>query len=128
MGKRNIMISVILFSILAAILVYVLIEHLKEKSDEARYNMTREFGNEIVACLFKYKEENGVYPNYLKQLVPKYINEIKQPVWGELKWRYFPEDNGQSFVIRVVGPGEMNQTYSPVMGCWYSGIQVTPVE
>jgi len=49
---------------------------------------TIDIGNEIVEALQVYFEDNGQYPVSLEGLVPKYLKEIKKPLWGDSEWEY----------------------------------------
>jgi hypothetical protein len=45
-------------------------------------------GDVILKALDRYKADNGDYPTNLKDLCPKYLNEIPAPTWGLRTWVY----------------------------------------
>ena len=49
---------------------------------------TIRIGNEIVEALQTYYDDNKRYPISLDELVPKYLKEIKEPLWGDSGWEY----------------------------------------
>lgn len=56
-------------------------------------------GNAIIAALQRYRSEQGSYPVSLEELVPRYLDDMPQPLWGERKWRYLRE--GEVFHLKV---------------------------
>ena len=70
--------------------------------DEDELKETKTRGEQIVAALAAYRETEGQYPDSLPQLVPQYIPEIANPVWGLQKWQYSRLDStGNLFQLFV---------------------------
>ena len=108
-------IAILLVLILGAIFLNC---YVQKSSDKNRLE-TVAIGNEIVEALESYHVENGQYPESMERLVPKYLNKLKQPLWGEDGWNY--ELHGpNSFVIKV-GYKDWGKSYYPVM--YYSSVQ-----
>lgn len=67
------------------------------------YAQTLAIGNEIVEALKTYHADCGHYPSELKELVPKYLNELKQPTWGAKAWYYLPQGiEGNPFYLEAL--------------------------
>ena len=60
---------------------------------------TKNTGDEIIDALERHHENTGAYPKRLSELTPKYLKEIKPPVWGMRAWLY--ERDRVSFKLRV---------------------------
>lgn len=60
---------------------------------------SQERGDRIAAALNKYHADNGIFPKSLKDLTPKYINEITPPMAGNQEWRYAIIENGNDFIL-----------------------------
>lgn len=69
-------------------------------------------GNMIVLSLNTYKADNKKYPKDLEELVPEYIDQIKEPKVG--KWVYKINPVKNSFYLAF----ESKSDYGPI--CWYS--------
>lgn len=84
------------------------------RSLEADRSETMAIGDEIVEALDRYFSEHGRYPNSFDALVPKYLDKIKAPIWGEA-WQYesYPP-NGDAFELKV-GYKDWGNSYYPVM-------------
>lgn len=81
------------------------------RSDEAARAETISIGDEIVKALDSYFGEHGKYPGSLEALVPKYLDEIKAPPWGEA-WKYEAYHKGFLLKTGYRGSGE---SYYPSM-------------
>ncbi|MCK4752949.1 MAG: hypothetical protein KAS75_05850 [Planctomycetes bacterium] len=72
-------------------------------------------GDEIVKALDSYFGDHSKYPNSLEALVPKYLDKVKPPTWGEDGWQYqLNGPNGKSFGLKVGYKGRDN-SYYPVI-------------
>ena len=60
---------------------------------------TKKIGNEIKHALATYKDDNGLYPEKLSLLVPKYIDAIEQPLVGNEQWSYSITNNKYSLMV-----------------------------
>lgn len=49
---------------------------------------SKEIGAELVDALYRYRADQGTYPEALERLVPGYIASVQPPVWGLKRWRY----------------------------------------
>jgi len=73
-----------------------------EPSPEERARAEAEtmiIGSDIINALETYHSEHGRYPNTLDDLIPKYVTQIKQPLWGETGWLY--KRHKKDFVLKV---------------------------
>ena len=110
--------SIIAILLLLTLGVIFLNQYVQKNSDNDRLE-TIDIGNEIIGALESYYVDNGRYPKSLEQLVPKYLNEIKRPKWGEDGWVYeFADPN---YFKITVGYKEWGESYYPVM--YYSSFQ-----
>ena len=60
-------------------------------------------GDRIVAALEQYRNDIGHYPDRLNDLVPKYIQQIEPPRYGEKKWDYNHRPGENSFGLYMWG-------------------------
>ena len=81
--RKSFLIIVGLLLLIAGILAY----YVPNRIERDRL-ATIDIGNEIVEALQVYFEDNGRYPASLDELVPKYLKEIKKPLWGDSGWEY----------------------------------------
>src|SRR5687767_7171610 len=49
---------------------------------------TKQRGSQLVSAIENYRRDNGVYPDSLGALVPKYTQRIEPPSWGLGEWTY----------------------------------------
>jgi hypothetical protein len=58
-------------------------------------------GQVVVEALEAYHAENGAYPQWLHELMPTYLADLKEPstIWG---WLYFPDVNADEFTLAYV--------------------------
>ena len=49
---------------------------------------TKQRGSSLVSAIESYRRDNGVYPDSLGALVPKYVPSIEPPSWGLREWTY----------------------------------------
>ena len=92
--------------LLSGIIVYY-----APKIEEHNRLATIDIGNEIVEALQAYFKDHGQYPVLLDELVPKYLNEIKKPLWGTSGWIY---DGNSAHISLIVGYKKNTQLY-PLM-------------
>ena len=77
-------------------------------------------GNQIAESLERYREDNGMYPEALKSLVPNYLNGLPLPSVGNMKWDYVADKDGY-----YLGVNGKNRERDPVLyrtdndGDWY---------
>jgi hypothetical protein len=88
----------ILVIVASLALLWHLIVYMEERSMAPVYQ-SMQIGDRIVEALNLYRAETGHYPVSLEMLVPKYLDEIPAPVWGEQLWRY--DEDGDSFFLGV---------------------------
>ncbi len=81
--RRSFLIIVGLLLLLGGVLAY----YVPDLIESGRL-ATIDLGNEIVEALEGYYADTGRYPASLDELVPKYLNEIKEPLWGDSGWEY----------------------------------------
>lgn len=93
------------------LITFTLTACIKDWSEE-EIKESQMIGNEIVLSLNTYKNENKKYPESLKELVPKYTDQIREPKVG--KWVYEINPAKSSFYLAF----ESENDYGPI--CWYS--------
>ena len=49
---------------------------------------TKQRGSYLVSAIESYRRDNGVYPDSLGALVPRYAPTIEPPTWGLREWTY----------------------------------------
>jgi hypothetical protein len=49
---------------------------------------TKQRGSFLVSAIEQYRRDNGVYPDSLGALVPRYAPRIEPPTWGLGEWTY----------------------------------------
>jgi hypothetical protein len=60
---------------------------------------TRKIGIDIVVALEAYHNEHNQYPKVLDALLPKYLNKVEPPTWGNSGWLY--TSGGQGFYLET---------------------------
>ena len=88
---------ILIIASLVVAMTCILSWHLPRGLEAARAE-TIVIGNEIVKALDSYFGEHDIYPGSLETLVPKYLDEIKTPIWGEA-WQYELYPNSKAFVF-----------------------------
>jgi hypothetical protein len=97
--KTFIFISFPVLILACLLLLYaIFIEPSPEERAGARAE-TMIIGGDIINVLETYHSEHGRYPNTLDDLIPKYITQIKPPLWGETGWLY--KRHKKDFVLEV---------------------------
>ena len=64
-----------------------------------RIDVTTSIGNEIIVSLDKYKKDNGQYTESLSELLPSYLSEIHDPLWGDKEWSYETPSNDEFLLV-----------------------------
>lgn len=106
-------------SILLVLVSLIFYDFVQGRFEPKRLAETKSRGNQIVSALENYKGKNDSYPKVLEELVPDYLDEIKQPVWGKKMWEYQQAREGQSFNL-MVGEGKHNYpSLSHTRKGWY---------
>ncbi|MHC4153790.1 MAG: hypothetical protein ACYST6_02525 [Planctomycetota bacterium] len=93
----------ILVIVASLALLWHLIVYMEERAEEramAPVYQSMQIGDRIVEALNLYRADTGHYPVSLEMLVPKYLDEIPAPTWGEQFWRY--NQDGDGFSLRVM--------------------------
>jgi hypothetical protein len=92
----------ILIVVLSPLLLYF-IDKIEYEISHNKLESTKTIGDQIIKAIDKYHSTHGKYPNRLKSLVPDYIDEIQNPIWGLREWEYriFPENNVERFQLSV---------------------------
>jgi hypothetical protein len=99
--KKHIWWSVVLALSIVFIAAGVLfIEKIWIRHQNCALDKTKALGDELVTAIGEYHAEHGVYPHSLSDLVPDYISNVEQPVWGLRKWDYRLQANGK-FLLSV---------------------------
>lgn len=88
----EIAVSVLAILIAAGIYIYA-------HRDVGRLEDAKQIGAGIVEALYRYRADNGAYPEQLERLVPGYIAEVQPPPWGLARWRY------RRYTAAEVAPG-----------------------
>jgi hypothetical protein len=57
---------------------------------------TERRGDIVRNALARYKEEKGVFPQAVQELLPKFLDDIPQPTVGKKRWEYkmYPAGGG----------------------------------
>ena len=98
-----------LFALFLLLLItgWICCDFILAKTGARQIAETKQRGNQILEALAQYKTEKGCYPEILNELIPRYLSEIKQPVWGNKKWDYKIFENSESYELSV-GKDENN--------------------
>ena len=81
------------------------------RKSEANRLKTIAIGDEIVNALEAYRLEHGQYPSSLEMLVPKYLDKIKSPPWGNSGWQYMGSPIGLTVGYKSHGGLYPNMSY-----------------
>jgi hypothetical protein len=74
-----------------------------EKHDAALSKQIHAYADPIIEAIYKFKSDNGYYPEDLQALTPRYLIEEPYAAFGN-KLVYFPEDwNGAPFTFLFRG-------------------------
>jgi hypothetical protein len=60
-------------------------------------------GEEIIAALEHFRQDQGKYPAKLEELVPAYLKELRPPTAGNRKWKYVTSLNADGFLLYFQG-------------------------
>jgi len=74
------------------------------QASEKKIRETTARGDVIVKELDRYRDDAGVFPATLSDLVPDYLAEIPAPVVGR-GWEYTPTDDQRRYQLATDSPG-----------------------
>ena len=76
-----------------------------DRWDRRLLRMERENGARIVQAVEAFAASSARVPDSLAELVPKYLNSVPEPRWGDDAWEYTVDKDGRGFFL-IVGQGE----------------------
>jgi hypothetical protein len=117
--RQSVLLTVILLaSCILAVVVWFIRDHLRWSGH--RIAQSQRIGDEIVQQLVQFRNEKGIFPENLDELVPHHFSSIPTPLAGSPKWKYRRTSDGGDFTLTFAMPsGYPSCFYVYSLNSWY---------